>query len=342
MSKVRVAVIGLNRGLDHADAYVKNPNAELVALCDTDKGWLDFQAKRYGISRTYTNYQDLLADPEIDAVSICTPTGLHGEHTLAAFRAGKHVLCEKPMAMNAAQAQSMIDAAKSAGKTFMICQNRRFLPESQQLKKCMDQVGKVYFVRAAWVRPMGTFLFANVQRQTGSYDRSWFNRKDEGGGVLRDLGVHLIDLVMWVMGFPAMVKALGSNYGMFTPRLLAQQGDQADAEDFASGMIRFANGAGMQVEMCFGSHSEAEDVVVEILGDRGGAFIRRRNLTIVSQQHGAQTVMAYNQLPEGPGAEDEFIDAILQNRPPMVTAEQARQVIAILDALYADGITLEK
>jgi len=185
VERVRVGVIGMGMGRNHAVAYRDCPEAELVAICDVDSHRLEQVAGEVHPWRTYTQAEDLLADGEIDAVSLCLPNALHCETAIRALEAGKHVLCEKPLAMNAAEGERMVETARRLGRTLMMHFNYRFQPTSQAVKRFVDegQLGEIYFGRTLWHRNRG---IPGIGR--------WFTRKEAaGGGALIDLGVHRLD-----------------------------------------------------------------------------------------------------------------------------------------------------
>ena len=152
--KTKVGVIGLSMGQHHVGMYKNVADAELLAVCDKDEAWLKHMQKEHAVPRTYLKYEDLLADKDVQAVSVCLPTSMHAPATIAALKAGKHVLCEKPMATSARDAQAMAAAAKETGKVLMISHNQRFTPQAQYIKRLVEQgrFGKIYFVRAGWRR----------------------------------------------------------------------------------------------------------------------------------------------------------------------------------------------
>lgn len=343
-AKVRVGVIGLGIGMGHATRYRECPQAELVAICDRDTAWLEHAQQSLHAPHAFTDYRDLLRSPDVDAVSICLPTVLHAQATIRALRAGKHVLCEKPMATNAKEAEAMAAAARTAGKVLMISQNQRFTPEAQYLKRRVEEgeLGDIYFVRTGWRRPMGMFPSPVSRRATGIVDRNWFNQRAMGGGVLRDLGSHMLDLSLWLLGFPQVSEILSANYAMFTPDHAAAYGRRADAEDLAAGMIRFSNGASLQLEVSFGSFVESEVVFLELYGARGGAALRN-GLRLFGGTNSAYTITVpqrFDMRVETPQA--HFIRVIQEGSEPLVTAEQGVAVIRVLDALYASGILGQK
>lgn len=343
-AKVRVGVIGLGMGMGHARRYRECPEAELAAFCDRDAAWLAHVQREMQVPHTFTDYGDLLDRPDIDAVSICLPTALHAEAAVRALGAGKHVLCEKPMATNARDARAMAAAAKRARKVLMISQNQRFTQEAQYLKRRLGkgELGDLYFVRTGWRRPMGMLPQPVAHRATGAFSRNWFNQQAGGGGVLRDLGSHMVDLSLWFLGFPKIAQVLGANYAMFTPQHAAAAGQRADAEDLAVGMIRFANGASLQLEVSFGTFVESEVVFLELYGTRGGASLRN-GLRLFGGGEGAYTTTVPQRFSipvETPQA--HFVHAIQKGSEPLVTPEQGVAVIEVLDALYAGGVTQRK
>src|SRR5690349_5243449 len=150
--KVRVGVIGLGMGQLHAERYRDSHLAELVALCDSNEERLHDVASRNYAWRTYTLADELLADPDVQAVSIAVPNSLHYPMTMQALAAGKHVMCEKPLAMNVQQAQEMVDEARRRNLRLMVHFNNRFTATAQAIKRAIDAgaVGHVYFARAVW------------------------------------------------------------------------------------------------------------------------------------------------------------------------------------------------
>lgn len=343
MQKLRCAVIGLNMGLNHVHAYLDCPDAELVAICDQDAAWLKYVQQEKGVNKAYTDFHDLLADPNIDIVSNCLPTYLHASATIEALHAGKHVLCEKPMAVNAREAEAMVAAAKTTGKKLMVSQNQRFTQKAQYLRKCVDEgfFGEIYFARVSWMRPMGGLPSPKATRATGEYDRNWFNQREKGGGALRDLGSHMLDLSLWLMGFPAIEKATSANLSVFAPSFAHALGVEADAEDFASGLLRFVNGSAIQLTTCFVSHADADRLQYDFYGTKGGArLVNQSELTMYTQLHGAYAAIDpfSIDIPDGM-TQPHFVHCVRDNTEPLITGAQGVCVIETLDALYADGIS---
>ena len=272
IDKIRVGIIGCGVGLAHARGYARLPHVEIVALADVNSERFQRITKEIPVADLYTNYEDLLARDDIDAVSIALPNYLHAPVTLAAFEAGKHVMIEKPLALTVAEGKSMVEAAARTGRKLMICFNYRFRGDSQSIKRHADAggLGDVYFVRAGWLRQTGI---------PGS--GSWFSNKAlSGGGPLIDLGVHVLDLALWLMGSPEPATVSGATYAKFGPRghgswggarFIVGEGGYT-VEDMATGYVRFANGATLALEVSWASFtSHRDDYYVHLFGNEGGA-----------------------------------------------------------------------
>lgn len=341
--KIKVGVLGLNIGQYHVANYKNLADAELVAICDHDEAWLKHMQKTHAVPRGYLAYKELLADKEIDAVSVCLPTWMHAPVTIEALKAGKHVLCEKPMATTSKDARAMAAAATKTGKVLMISHNQRFQPQAFALQRIIAQggLGRIYFARACWQRPMGCLPSAKTVRATGILNRNWFNERAKGGGVLFDLGSHMLDLSMWVMGFPKLEKISGRSYSMFLPAFSASQGEKADAEDLASAMLFFQNGTSLQLEVSFGSFIESEQVFYEFYGTEGGATLRNGVLKLFGEREGAYTAGAVSKFNlDVPSPQGNFIQAVRTGKPPLVTAQDGVAVTTILEGIRRCGMVM--
>lgn len=336
--KLKVGIIGMGMiSGSHLAGFGSSPRAEIVAICDHDEPWLAYCKQQHGMKHAFSKWQDPIACDELDAVAVCLPTGLHAEVSVAALKAGKHVLCEKPMARNANEAQSMVDAAKQSGKTLMISYNQRFGPDIQYLKKYVDEghLGNIYFVRTGWRRPMGMFPGPVCVRATGEYSRNWFNEKDKGGGVCMDLGSHVVDLAMYLLGFPKVKSVTGCAYTEFLPEILKHHGVTADADDHSVGFIKFENGASMQFEASFGSHIEQEKIFQALYGDTGGVHREiGAPVKLFSSSAGAYTTITPRIEHQAVTPMSHFVDCVLDGKTPIVTPEQGLAVTQILDGIY--------
>jgi len=339
-----VGVIGLGMGRGHLDAYHHYRRARVVALCDTDTERLEQFAGQYDVAaeRCFSDYRAMLRQAHslgLEGVSVALPNHLHASVTIGSLKAGLHVLCEKPMAMNARQARAMLAAAKTARKKLMINFSFRFTDQSRALKQVVDggALGDIYFGRTAWHRRRGMPKFGG-----------WFGIKEfSGGGPVIDLGVHRLDLAMWLMGNPRPVTVSGSAFGYLGAALAKSQRKRFDVEDLGCALIRFDNGATIILEASWAGFCEkAEDMVTQLLGTTGG--IVQRNVgegyefeaRVYGESGGALWERRLQQTTVAtPKAYEEFVDAVLDGREPIATGQHGLDVQLILDAIYKSAAT---
>ena len=272
--KVRVGFIGSGGIAGTHINYLKLvPGVEIVALSDVSQEAMDKRIKEYNLVdvKTFTDYKPLLKMKDVDAVSVCTPNFLHYRPTVDALRAGKHVIVEKPMAMNAREAQAMCDAAKKARKVLTIGFQQRFRPDAQFVRRAVaeGQLGDILYCRAQALRRRGI--------------PSWgvFGRKDlQGGGPLIDIGVHIIELTHFLIGKPRPIAAsasMATYLGNKRPEATAPWGDwdykTYTVEDLAVGFVRFEGGATMTIEASFAAHLEQDIFATTVMGTKGGAAV---------------------------------------------------------------------
>jgi predicted dehydrogenase len=338
VEKVGVGVIGLGMGRNHAIQFRDCPEAELIALCDVNAERAAQVANETHPRRVYTSTEKLLADPEIAAVAVALPNALHAPVVLECFAAGKHVLCEKPLAMNAREGEQMVEAARRAGRRLMMHFNYRFQPTSQAVKRAVDAgaLGPVYFARSVWHRKRG------VPGLGG-----WFTQKTmSGGGGLIDLGVHRLDLALWLMGYPRPVSVTGTAYSILGRRLAERAGKSFDVDDLAAGFIRFENGASLVLEASWASNSEKrEDQLTQLFGVEGGAVLRNWDEGYQYEARLFRDVEGevVTEVPEPPAEfespQRHFCRSIVRGTEPTATGEQGLTVMRILDAIYESAET---
>lgn len=347
MKKWRVGIIG-NGGICkgcHVEEYLNDDRLEVAAVCDIIKERAEFLKDNYfPDADVYTDYKELLKDKTIDSVDICTPNYLHSIIAVAAFEAGKDVFCEKPDAINVSEAERMKAAADKAGKTLMVMRNNRYVDASVFLKKFIDKggMGDIYCGRCAWQRRRG------IPGKGG-----WFTTKAQsGGGPLIDLGVHMIDLAIWLMGNPKPVAVSGNTYRKFADSDISDSvnsdfGDKKengifDVEDLAMGMIRFDNGALLQIEFSWASNIKTERRFVELRGTKAGCKWEEGQAEIYSEQDGQLVNI------EAPGCDNEhghynnlrhFYDVVIDEAKPNFTPQQGIDMIKILCAVYKSAET---
>ena len=345
MEKLRVAVIGTGSISHwHMGGYLKlSDRVEVVAGCDIDEKKLKAWGEKYGITKLYTDYNEMLAEVKPDCVSVTTWNAAHKGATIAALNAGANVICEKPMAMNAKEAQEMLDASKKNGKLLQVGFVRRFGKDAETFRKLAADgiVGDVYYAKATYLRKNGC-------------PGGWFgDKRFSGGGPLIDLGVHVIDLSRYLAGNPKPVSAYGVTYknlgcnrasgGGLGWQIEGKDGYEYSVEDMASAMVRFDNGFTLQVEASFNLNIEEDTGVVEIYGTKAGARLAGP-LKVFTAVSGMFTNMnMVGDTAFGMEAFDDeirgFIDAVEGKKECVATGEDGLALMKILDAIYESAET---
>jgi predicted dehydrogenase len=346
--KIGIGIIGFGgiaQGA-HAPGYRRLPQeCEILAVADIKSERLE-QAKseRWGIEQTYDNYQALLEVPEIDAVSVCTPNGVHMQATIDALRAGKHVLCEKPMAMNAEECKRMIAVQKETGKKLQIGYNMRFSGGAQSLRRSIEagMFGEIYHAAARAIR-----------RRRVPVGGVFLNKELNGGGPLIDIGVHATDMTLWLMGHPKPVSAVGTAVTKMgkTPNRVGEWGtwqpEDFNVEDFASAYVRFEDGRTLTLLASFIANIDQEHFDTQLFGTDAGAFFDANagKYTIYREEFGTLTDTTAGWLPNVASTHGEeirrFLTAVRDDKTieevGAATGEQALMVTQIMDAIYASN-----
>ena len=335
--KLRMGVIGLGVGRGHVKNFRDHPGAEVVAVCDTNESRVQAVAGEFGVAGRYTDAQQMFDREKLDAVSIATPNKFHAPLAINALNHGLHVLCEKPMAMNTAEALAMKAAAEKAGKNLMINFSYRYNEMSQSLKHQVKTgvLGDIYYGRSVWHRRRGIPGFGG-----------WFCDKElAGGGPLIDLCVHRLDLALWLMDFPTPVAVSGATFNRLGTERAAREGKTFTVEDLAVGLVRFANGAVLVVEASWALNiGEPEHMVTTLCGTRGGLVQKNTDggYSFAGEIYTEEDGFMYTRkLDKGsrpvPPSHHEFVNSILEKRQPDATADQGIMVMRILDALYGSA-----
>ncbi|MBR2439123.1 MAG: Gfo/Idh/MocA family oxidoreductase [Lentisphaeria bacterium] len=340
MSKVRIGIIGCGSiGSVHADSYAKVADAEVVAMCDILSEKLKEKAARHNVAKTYENYHDLLADPEIDAVSVCVPNCMHAPIAIDAFKAGKHVMLEKPMTMNANLGRDILAARDASGKVLQMGMVWRQTPEAQVVRKAVEdgKLGEIYQIRVRMIRRRG------IPGLGG-----WFTTKEKsGGGGLIDLAVHFLDLSCWAAGLWNPTKVSAKTYSKFGSKMRdyhyismwagpPNYDGVFDVDDYAAGLIRFGSKATLSFEVAWACNSE-EESYVELLGDKGGVKIGGTKTILRTEVDGmiADTELFFKRDQDRFVLQlEKFVAAVQGKGDVPATGEQGVILMEILDAIY--------
>lgn len=344
MTTFRIGIIGAGSiARAHLDAYAAHPEVELVAISDQNLDRAREVADRYGAPRAYADPQELLAEPDIDGVSICTWNNSHASWAIAAIEAGKHVLVEKPIARTVAEAEQIQRAVDASDRVVQVGFVRRHSPNCQVLKSFVDadELGEIYYAKASLIRRMGN-------------PGGWFADKEiAGGGPLLDIGIHVLDLAWYLMGSPKAVSVSGNTYDRLgnranittMPRYQVSDYDPTKntVEDMANAVIRFENGASLLLDCSYSLHATKDSIGVSVYGDKGGADVEP-DLHIATEMHDSVVNIA-PQLASGSfeltkafaNEIANFVDASLGRAPSVAPAWHGVEMVRILEAIYTSA-----
>ena len=338
---MRLGIIGAGwPGQQHARAINALDGIELYACAEADGERAAEFGATYAPGKTYARYEELLADPKVEAVVICLPNFLHFPATLAALEAGKHVLCEKPPALNGAEMAVLREEAMKRGLTYFFSRQFRFSPAMRMAREIIaaKKLGKIYFAEATWVRSRG------IPSGIGG----WFTEKARsGGGALIDIGIHALDAAWFLMGTPRPISVSASVFQNFAHLV---RGAAFDVEDAAFAFIRFENGAVVQLKTCWAGNLTDDIPQGDVFGRElnnctiygDAAAIRLRPFTLFKDVGGKLVDEALKPADDADAFTlqmKNFVDAIAGRAAPLNNAEQALYLMEMLDAIYLSSST---
>ena len=333
MKKIRFAIIGCGRIAQRHAGHIKSKGV-LAAVCDVVKEKANQLAKEYDAIPFYSIDELLKAEAGIDVVSVCTPNGLHAEHSIKALQAGFHVLCEKPMALRVTDCEKMISSAEKAGRRLFIIKQNRYNPPVVAVKKALDEgrLGKIYSIQlnCFWNRGMDY------------YKNSWKGTLKLDGGTLFTQFSHFIDLLYWMLGDIIDVQSMMHNY--------AHRG--IEFEDTGVAMLKFANGAIGSVNYTVNSFGKNMEGSLTIFGEKGTVKIGGQYLNELEYQ----SIQDYTigELPAGNVANqygtyqgsmsnhdkvyDNLIDVLLNNGTMTTSAWDGLKTVSIIEKIYSAAV----
>ena len=340
---MKLAIIGAGviAQTRHVSAFQAN-GVEIAAIYDRRAEKAHALADPLG-AKAYTDYDELLRESDVDAVSICTRTDLHCPMAVAAAEAGKNIFLEKPMAMNAAEAKQIVEAVERNKVVFMLGMLNRFRTESQILtaRRERGEMGEIYHVDARWIRRRG--IPANP----------WFTQKAlSGGGPAIDIGVHTIDLAWYLMGCPEPVSVsamthhrLGKVYakGMEHYGSTVPISGEMDTEDSAVAFMRFADKKSMTLTVSWAINGPDEDFNLKIYGTKEGATLNPFVIYGMDKGYCLETRPIFTRDDAwAEGFEHEighFVQCVRDGRTPITSAQNCYTVARIIEALYESDRT---
>ncbi len=337
--RLGVAQIGAGGiGKHHLRCYTNIPEIRVAGVYDINVAATEAAAKEFEIERVYRTLDEALSDVDVDFVTVATPTGVHAEVVIQALNAGKHVLCEKPLAPTAADIERIITARDASGRLLMTGQHQRFEASTVAIQQWIKagRLGDCYYARAQWLR-----------RRRVPATPGFITKKLAGLGPGADLGVHLIDSSLFLLGHPKPVSVSGvagcklahgtprlNEWGRFDPQLY-------DVEDYAMGFIRFETGAALTIETSWMLNMhEPELTRLSLFGTVGG--VEWPSAKMVHEDAGGLTIGELQSVAGDNGHTNEFrafVAAIREGAPSPVPPEQSLVNARILDGLYASSET---
>ena len=313
---------------------------EIGAVCDANEARAQQVAERFGVAAAYTDYAQLLAQPDLDLVTIGLPNALHAPAAVAALEAGKHVLCEKPMSVDSAGAEAMVDAARVSGRLLSVNQHMRFHRSTLAMRDAVASgaLGDVYLADVRMTRQNGIPGYG-----------SWFTNRDLAGhGALFDIGVHMLDLALFVLGFPEVAAVKGylgahlgeSGVGLGDWGIDRARSGRFDVDDTAMATLTLARGGQIRLHVAWAAFAPAEERIT-LYGTRGGADRSAavgkgvRFFTASADGEIADVPVDPSEPGDGgwSGAIDSFVRAVRDGEPLVVLPEQTLETTRILERI---------
>ncbi len=334
MPEPRVAVIGSGfiARIGHLPGY-RAAGANVVALCDILPERAKPLAEKYGIPKVYTDWREMLRQESPDVVSVCLANVLHFEPTIAALESGAHVICEKPLATSVAEARQMFDTARRNNRVLMAAQNFRFKPETQAIRAVVEtgELGEIYFAEAIATRRLGIPTWGEFHQKARNF-----------GGSMLDIGVHMLDQTLWLMGNPQPLRVSATIETRFGTRadIAMLRGntwnhETFDVDDLATAFVRLEGGATLLVRSSWAAHIDAGQMNSRLVGTEGGA--QTAPPTIFRLRNGMTTDETMVPLAQTDSYEEEFkhfMSVARGEEAPVVTEAQTMDVQRILNAAY--------
>ena len=341
--RLRFGVIGAGGiGLEHLSSLSQCPRATAVAIAENNPARAKEASDRFKIPRSYTDYRELLEQADIDAVTIALPNHLHAPVAIEALKARKHVLLEKPIAMNAKEAAKIIDAATKMRRTLMVGQNFRFNRYTQMAKQVIQRgdLGEIYHARTFWTRRNGIPRIG-----------SWFTQKKlAGGGAVVDIGGHVLDTCLYLLGEFDVTSVFGQTHSKFGARGAGEvnwgkseidPGKPFDVDDYGVALLKLKSGRTVNFEVSWAAHqpTDGREHGVDLMGTQAGLSLYPAKLyrngasgfeTI--QLAGLKTIYPEDRV-------HHFVAAVLENKKTLVTLDETLKVQQILDAIYTSSTT---
>ena len=344
MSKVKVGIVGVGSiaHMCHLPGYRNHPDADIVAIADTDVARAQRVAAEFGGPAVYESAERMFREAGLDAVSICTFNDSHVALSLSALRHGIDVLVEKPMATQLEEAQQLKEAAAASRNIVMVGMSHRYRADAQALQglAAAGEFGDVYYAKAKILRRRGVPL-------------GWFtNRRYSGGGPMMDIGVHALDLAWWMMGAPTPKQVLGKQFRKVAPyetkyaSFYEAHADENkrdpvyDVEDLGTALITFENGAALSIEASWAANGSQDDALkVELYGTKGGASLDPLHIFKETNRIPVEYALKVPAADLYQAEIDAFVRCVRERQAPLCDAGQGYEVVKMLEAIRVSSDT---
>lgn len=344
-SKIKIGIIGAgNIGNVHAKEFsALSELCEITAITDVYLPLAKERAAAYGIQHVFSSPEELIVHKDVDAVIIAVPNQHHAPLAIQAIEAGKHVLIEKPMAINSFEARRIYEASCKANVTVMIAHQMRFEAVPMEIKQQVErgELGRIYTAKTGWFRRKGIPGWG-----------TWFTQMNQsGGGPLIDIGVHMLDLALYLMGNPKPVSVYGATYAEFGPKRkgIGNWGTPNwdgiyDVEDLATALIKMEDGSTLSLDVSWAVHMDTDNApFIHLMGSEGGASYKAGAGKLLTEKFNAplETELMLPEVDEGERARlsRHFLTCIQEGKEPITSALSGYTNNLILDAIYESSRT---
>lgn len=344
LENVQIGVIGAG---GNSNAHLRQlvqmkDECTVIGITDIVRANAEDKAQKYNIPIVFESAEELLRSDQVDAVVITVPNKFHAPLAVQALEAGKHVLLEKPMGINADDAKRIVDALQSRSQTMMIAHQLRWNWVPMQVKEQVErgELGNIYYAKTGIFRRKGIPGWG-----------TWFTQKElSGGGPLIDIGVHMLDLTLHLMGDPKPISVYGSTYSELGPRKKGAANRRAnwegkfDVEDLAAALIKMEDGSTLNLEVSWAAHTDTDsNSFIHLMGTEGGAVIRGNYGKFLTEKFGElfETELKPPENDEGARARicRHFLSCIREGKQPLTSAATGLRNNVIIDAIYESSRT---
>jgi len=316
--KIKIGIIGCGAvaQVGHIPAFKSILDVEITAICDTDERKLAYLKNKYNISEATTRFEDIIRDKNIDGVVIATPNYLHHPMVISALEYGKYILCEKPLGLNTNEVREIGKIAQKYPDRLMYGLNDRFRQDVQTLRKYIlgGELGEIFYAKTGWLRKMG-----------GSIEKWRKDKVKSGGGVVLNLGVHLLDIALWILPKKPVAVSTAAHYN-------------DEIEDSGVAIIRFEDGTFLTLEVAYTLLFERDFAYFNLFGERGSALLNPLKIqkikkdTLIDITPDAGKKESYKSSFEFQA--EWFVDMVRKGRKPLFNWKDAYTIAKIIDALY--------